>query len=71
MEDPQIGTSSGSKRLLRALLRDESGATAIEYALLTLFIFLAVVASIGSTGSNLGGRWSNMANNAANAMRTY
>ena len=34
-------------------LRDESGATAIEYSLIVGFIALAIIAAVGSTGQKL------------------
>jgi len=34
-------------------LRDESGATAIEYGLIAGFIALAIIAAVGSTGQKL------------------
>jgi pilus assembly protein Flp/PilA len=39
--------------LVRRFSRDESGATAIEYALIALFIFLAIVASVRVLGPAL------------------
>lgn len=53
------------------LLRDDRGVTSIEYAFICALIFLAVIASIGSTGANLGGRWTNMAGEAAANMQKY
>ncbi|MCA6113724.1 Flp family type IVb pilin [Bradyrhizobium sp. WSM 1738] len=34
-------------------LRDESGATAIEYSLIAGFIALAIIAAVGMTGERL------------------
>jgi pilus assembly protein Flp/PilA len=34
-------------------LRDESGATAIEYSLIAGFIALAIIAAVGLTGQRL------------------
>lgn len=48
-------------RLLRTLLQEERGATALEYSLLVSLIFMVVLAAIGTTGSDLGGRWNSMA----------
>jgi pilus assembly protein Flp/PilA len=39
--------------MLRKLLRDESGATAIEYSLIAGFIALAIIAAVGMTGDKL------------------
>ena len=38
---------------LRALLSDESGATAIEYALLVALISIGIIAGTGALGSEL------------------
>jgi pilus assembly protein Flp/PilA len=39
--------------MLWKFLRDESGATAIEYSLIAGFIALAIIAAVGSTGQRL------------------
>ena len=39
--------------MLRKFLRDESGATAIEYSLIAGFIALAIIAAVGMTGERL------------------
>ena len=39
--------------MLRKFLRDESGATAIEYSLIAGFIALAIIAAVGMTGQKL------------------
>ena len=48
---------------LRAFLRDERGATSIEYALIAGCIFVVIVAAIRSVGSNLSAQYTNVANN--------
>ncbi|MBV5262783.1 Flp family type IVb pilin [Pinisolibacter aquiterrae] len=52
------------------VLRDERGATAIEYALIAGLIFLAIVVSVGSTGTGLSARWVGMADTASNHLKT-
>ncbi|MGE3780343.1 MAG: Flp family type IVb pilin [Pirellulaceae bacterium] len=37
----------------KQFLRDEAGATAIEYGLIAAFIFLAIVSVLTQVGSNL------------------
>jgi pilus assembly protein Flp/PilA len=39
--------------MIRAFLRDECGATAIEYALIGALIFLAIIAAIIPIGQTL------------------
>jgi pilus assembly protein Flp/PilA len=39
--------------MLRKFLRDESGATAIEYSLIAGFIALAIITAVGQTGQRL------------------
>jgi pilus assembly protein Flp/PilA len=41
------------KSMLGKFLRDESGATAIEYSLIAGFIALAIIAAVGMTGERL------------------
>lgn len=48
------------KRLLfLKLRRHESGATAVEYAVMLALILLALLASISTVGVGTGGIWSN------------
>ena len=41
--------------MLKRFLRDERGATAIEYAIIASLIFLAIVAAIVPIGEELNG----------------
>lgn len=66
--DPNVRWSA--RRWLSRLLRDEHGATAIEYALIAGLIFLAIVISVGSTGTGLSARWVDMAETAANHLKS-
>jgi pilus assembly protein Flp/PilA len=45
--------NSRGNEMLGKFLRDESGATAIEYSLLAGFIALAIIAAVGMTGQRL------------------
>ena len=40
------------KRLIGLFMRDESGATAIEYGLICSLIFLAIVSAVNTFASN-------------------
>jgi pilus assembly protein Flp/PilA len=46
----------------------QSGATAIEYALIAGGIALVVLAAITNTGGNVGGKYNAMANTIDNAL---
>ena len=47
--------------LISHLVRDESGVTAIEYALIASLIAVAAVAVMGTVGTNLSGTFSKVA----------
>jgi pilus assembly protein Flp/PilA len=53
--------------LIRRLLRDEDGPTAVEYAVLLALILVAVMAGIGAVGGQTGGMWSNNEQQLINA----
>jgi len=40
--------------MVKELVRDESGATAIEYGLIAALIAVAIIAALGILGTNLG-----------------
>lgn len=46
------------KRLISGFLRDDSGATAIEYGLIVALVFLAVVTSVNTFASNTNDMYS-------------
>lgn len=46
---------------LRCFVRDESGATAIEYALIASGISVAIVGTVATLGSNVKGYYSSVA----------
>ena len=49
-------------------LRDESGATAIEYSLFLGLIVLAISASIGNLGSSVGSMWNAVSGEVTNSV---
>ena len=51
----------------RRLLRDEEGPTAVEYAVLLALILVAIMAGIGTLGSQTGGMWGNTDTQLSNA----
>lgn len=48
-------------RLIKSLLRDEAGATAIEYGLIAALIAVAAIAAMGTLGDNLSTTFENVA----------
>src|SRR3954465_3409875 len=48
------------KNLVSRFLKDESGATAIEYGLIAAGISLAIIAVVNGLGSNLNGKFSSI-----------
>ncbi|HEX9462764.1 MAG TPA: Flp family type IVb pilin [Alphaproteobacteria bacterium] len=49
------------------LIRDESGATAIEYGLIAALISVVIISAVTLVGSNLKGVFSSIANSLAAA----
>jgi pilus assembly protein Flp/PilA len=49
----------------RSFWRDEQGATAIEYAIITSLIFLAIVVAVGQFSSQAGNMYNTIANHFA------
>ena len=48
--------------MLRKFLRDENGATAIEYGLIAACISVAIIVAIQSVGTNLNNTFTNVSN---------
>ena len=55
-------------KILRRLLADKSGATAIEYGLIAALICVACIGGISSLGGGAGGMWTRLSNIAQNSM---
>jgi len=49
--------------LITRMLKNESGATAIEYGLIAALIAVAIIAAASTVGKNLSGTFSNVASN--------
>ncbi len=47
---------------IEKFLRDESGATAIEYGLIAACISVAIIAAIQTVGTNLNNTFTNVSN---------
>jgi pilus assembly protein Flp/PilA len=54
-------------RTLRSFLKDESGATAIEYGLIAAGISVAIIAAVTLVGDSLVGVFTNVADEVAGA----
>ena len=48
------------KNLIARFVKDESGATAIEYGLIAAGISLAIIAAVNGLGSNLNTKFSSI-----------
>lgn len=53
-------------RLCRAFLDDESGATAIEYAVIAMIMAIGIIGSLTTLKTNLGTMYSNVAASLSN-----
>lgn len=51
------------KTLITNFVRDESGATAIEYGLIAALIGVAIIAGVKALGTNLSSTFSKVAGN--------
>ena len=52
---------------IRALLKDDSGATAIEYGLIAALVSVAIIAILGTLGTNLNATFKAVSDNLAAA----
>jgi len=46
-------------------VKDESGATAIEYGLIAALIAVVIIGAVSAVGTNLKGTFNNIANNVS------
>jgi pilus assembly protein Flp/PilA len=52
---------------IRKFLKDDSGATAIEYGLIAALVSVAIITVLGTLGTNLNSTFSAVASNLAGA----
>ena len=52
---------------IRKFLIDESGPTAVEYAVMLAMIIAGVIGAVGTVGVGTGGLWTDNANSIADA----
>ena len=50
------------------LLRDERGATAIEYGLIAALIVIAMMGALSTLGGGVGGMWTDLGTTASTYM---
>jgi pilus assembly protein Flp/PilA len=55
------------KKLLACFVKDESGATAIEYGLIAAGISVAIIATVNALGGQLQNTFSNVSSQLGNA----
>ncbi len=51
------------RKLLTRFVRQQAGATAIEYGLIAACISIAIIVAVQTTGTNLSGMFGNVAGN--------
>lgn len=71
-DGPGVGDVRGRSRgtgAPRCFRRDQSGATAIEYALIAGLIFLALTSALAVYGDSAGGLFGNLSNRFVAALR--
>ena len=56
-------------RLMRAILQDERGATAIEYGLIVSLIVIAMIASVGQLANFTVGMWNDVSTEVEESSR--
>ncbi len=58
------------KASFKSFLRDESGATAIEYGLIAALIAVAIIAALGLVGNSTKNVFNRVGNSLTNAVAT-
>jgi len=59
---------SAIRTILRRLLLEERGATAIEYGLIASLIVIAMIGGLSALGGGAGGMWSELGNTVSTYM---
>jgi pilus assembly protein Flp/PilA len=62
---PDIGMDGAMRRFL-AILKDDRGATAIEYALILAMIFLAMIGAVAALAGTTIAMWDDVSNQVSN-----
>lgn len=56
------------RKLIKNLLADRSGATAVEYGLILAMIFLAMIGAVSGAGNEIIRTWNTVSTTSADAM---
>jgi len=59
-----------AKSILKRICRDQRGATAVEYALILVMIFFAVISAVRGVASQTTGLWAIVSSKSAEAHGT-
>jgi len=62
MGDPARSGTGEAMRRFSTILKDQRGATAVEYGLILALIFLAMVGAVGTFASTTIQMWDNVSN---------
>lgn len=63
----QLGAEAELMGILKKFIRDESGATSIEYGLIAALVSVAIIAALKLLSSNLNSTFSKVSNNLSSA----
>ena len=55
-------------KILRKLILEQRGATAVEYGLIASLIVIAMVGALTGLGGGVGGMWTNLSSDVQNSM---
>ena len=58
------------KNLVSRFIKDESGATAIEYGLIAALVAVVIIAGVTTLGTNLDTTFTNLSNNVGGTVGT-
>jgi pilus assembly protein Flp/PilA len=59
----------GLRQLVAQFVRDDRGATAIEYGLIAALVAVGALGGMSALGGGLGGSWGTTANKVSSAMK--
>ena len=60
IDQPRVDMELSMKSLIARFVKDESGATAIEYGLIAAGISLAIIAVVNGLGTNLNAKFTSI-----------